>query len=201
MEARGQSEGIFVFWGNRVLDLIEMENGAFSVSCCLKNCEDNFVWMFTRVYGPGLTDEGGNFWNELSDIRSLWNDPWCVGGDFNAVKFPEKRRNCQRISTSMSHFSEIIEDLEVIDLPLIGGSFTWCGGLNNRLASRLDHFLVSEDWENQFSGLLQSILPKPVSNHGPILLDCGGIKKGKAPFKFENMWLKVEGFRELVRSW
>ena len=27
MEARGQSGGILVFWGNEVLDLIEMEKG------------------------------------------------------------------------------------------------------------------------------------------------------------------------------
>ena len=46
MEARGQSGGILVFWGNQVLDLIEMEKGAFSIFCWFKNCEDNFVWMF-----------------------------------------------------------------------------------------------------------------------------------------------------------
>ena len=28
MEARGQSGGILVFWGNQVLDLIEMEKGS-----------------------------------------------------------------------------------------------------------------------------------------------------------------------------
>ena len=46
--------------------------------------------------------------------------------------------------------------------------------------------------ENLFNGLFQSALPNPTSNHLPILLDDGGIKKGKTPFIFENMWLKVE---------
>ena len=100
----------------------------------------------------------------------------------------------------MRRFLEIVEDLELIDLPLTGGSFTWCGGLNNRLASMVGRFLVYEDQENQFNGLLQSILPKLVSDHAPILLDGGGIMKGKSPFIFENMWLKVEGFTELVKS-
>ena len=65
----------------------------------------------------------------------------------------------------------------------------------------MDRFLVSNDWENHFSGLFHSILPKPVSDHAPILLDGGGIRKGKAPFKFENMWLQVEGFKDLIRNW
>ena len=76
-----------------MLELIKMELGAFAVSFHL-NCEDNFVWMFTRVYNPILVEEREDFWNELSAIRGLWNDPWCVGGDFNVLRFPMERRNC-----------------------------------------------------------------------------------------------------------
>lgn len=46
------------------------------------------------------------------------------------------------------------------------------------------------------------MLPKSTSNHAPILLYGGGIKGGKTPFCFENMWLKVVGCEDLVRnSW
>ena len=68
-----------------------------------------------------------------------------MGGGFNVVRLPEERRNCQRSLASMRRFLEIVEDLELIDLPLTGGSFTWCGGLNNRLASMVGRFLVYED--------------------------------------------------------
>ncbi|RVW27698.1 hypothetical protein CK203_106714 [Vitis vinifera] len=94
----------------------------------------------------------------------------------------------------VNRFQEVIEDLEQKDLPLSGGSFTWCGGLNNRLASRLDHFLVSNDREDHFNDLFQSILPKPVLDHVPILLDGVGIRTRKTLFRFEKMWLKVDGF-------
>jgi len=39
------------------------------------------------------------------------------------------------------------------------------------------------------------------SGHFPILLVCGGILRGKRPFKFENMWLQEDGFMERVRLW
>lgn len=43
-------------------------------------------------------------------------------------------------------------------------------------------------------------MPKPVLGHAPILLKDGGVRKRKTPFKFENVWLKVEGFKELIRN-
>ena len=62
-------------------------------------------------------------------------------------------------------------------------------------------FLMSEDWENHFSGVSRSTLPRPVSDHFPILLDGGGVRRGPIPFRFENMWLKEEGFKELLKGW
>ena len=60
---------------------------------------------------------------------------------------------------------------------------------------------MSSSWLDHFSGVFQSRLPRPVSNHFPVLLVGGGIRRGPSPFRFENMWLKVEGFKDLIRSW
>ena len=57
-------------------------------------------------------------------------------------------------------------------MPLQGGSYTWRGGLNNQSNSRLDWFLVLEDWEGHFTRV-EYVLPKPVSDHSPILVDGG----------------------------
>ena len=54
MSARGAAGGVVVFWDNRVLELMGMEVGLFSVSCRFKNCEDGFLWTFTGVYGPTM---------------------------------------------------------------------------------------------------------------------------------------------------
>ena len=131
----------------------------------------------------------------------MWGGPWCVGGDFNVVRTPSECNKGGQISSSMRRFSTAIEDLGLRDLPLQGGHFTRSGGHDNCAKSRLDRFLVSSDWENCFSGVVQCILPRPVSDHFPILLDGGGIRFGPTPFRFENMWLKAEGFKELLKSW
>ncbi|RVW33333.1 putative ribonuclease H protein [Vitis vinifera] len=114
---------------------------------------DGFLWTFTGVYGPTIKRHRELFWEELGAIRGLWSDPWCIGGDFNVVRFPSERSREGRLTGSMRRFSEVIEELALKDLPLHGGLFTWSGGLNGLSRSRLDRFLISEDWENHFSGV------------------------------------------------
>jgi hypothetical protein len=30
-------------------------------------------------------------WEELAGIISWWESPWCIGGDFNATRFPSEK--------------------------------------------------------------------------------------------------------------
>ena len=50
-------------------------------------------------------------------------------------------------------------------------------------------------------GVVQSALSRPVLDHFPILLDGGGVRRGPVPFRFENMWLQEEGFKDLLGGW
>ena len=175
--------------------------GNFSVLCFFRMEEDGFQWVFSGVYGPVEKSLRALFWEELGSIKGLWNEPWCVGGDFNEILSPDKRFKGGRISNSMRRFADILNDLELRDLPLQGGPFTWRGGLNGRFKSRLDRFVASSDWESHCCKVIQSCLPRPVSDHCPILLDCDGVRMGPAPFRFELMWLKKEGFKETLKGW
>ena len=45
-----------------------MEVGLFSILCRFKNCDDGFLWTFTRVYEPTLKRYREFFWEELGVI-------------------------------------------------------------------------------------------------------------------------------------
>ena len=110
-----------------------MEMGKFSISCCFKNCDDGFCWIFTRVYGPTMKLDREDFFSKLEAIRGLWDEPWCATRDFNMIRFPSERSRGGCLSSTMKRFPEVVEDLELRDLPLQEGLFTWSGGFNNRL--------------------------------------------------------------------
>ena len=65
--------------------------------------------------------------------------------------------------------------------------------------SKIDRALISADWEDHFLvarlflGWCQIIVL--------ILVEVGGMLRGKSAFKFENMWLKMEGFVDQVQQW
>ena len=118
LNARGAAGGVVVLWDNRVLELVGMEVGLFSISCRFKNCEDGFKWIFSEVYNPTMKRYRELFWEELGAIRGLWSDPWCIGGDFNMIRFPNERRRGGKLSPSMQRFSKVIDDLDLRDLPL-----------------------------------------------------------------------------------
>ncbi|XP_035551700.1 uncharacterized protein LOC118349876 [Juglans regia] len=94
----------------------------------------------------------------------------------------------------MAEFSEFIFDLDLMDLSLVGSEYTWS---NSRIWSKLDRLLVSPSWEAHYPKVSQKMLARVSLDHFPILLDCGGIQRGRRYFKFENMWLKANGFVEL----
>ena len=160
------------------------------------------VLGFSRGFGPTVYGIREHLWDELGAIKGLWNDPWCIGGDFNITRFPNERSREGRITGSMRRFSQVIDDLELRDFPVQGGQYTWKGGLHNCRMARLDRFLVSEEWDCLFGGTRQSILPRPTSDHFPILLEGGRVlSKRPSPFRFKNMWIKEEGFKDLIKVW
>ena len=105
------------------------------------------------------------------------------------------------MNLNMRRFSKVIGDLELKDLPMVGGPFTWIGRVNNQYFSRLDCFLVNEGWDSHFGDARQFVLPRPMSDHFSLLLNVGDLRKGPSPFGFENMWLKVEGLKDLLKYW
>jgi exonuclease III len=199
--SNGASGGILLMWDKRLVEKVEDAVGFFSVSCKFKNVEDQKIWMFTGVYGPNDARDRRLMWDELAGMRSWWEVPWVLGGDFNVVRFPSERVGSDSFSPAMHEFSDFISVHGLVDLPLSGGNFTWTNNREVSSMSKLDRFLFTSDWAEGFVHICQKRLIRVNSDHFPVLFKCGVIRRGRRPFRFENMWLKAEGFGDRVKSW
>lgn len=148
-----------------LLDSLSLANG--------RGLMTGFFWTGTSVYSPTLEGIRNGFWEELALIQHRWGSPWCLFGDFNTVCFPRERLGSNQFNLAMIAFSDFINSANLIDLPLEGGLFTWCNGSDPPSMSRIDYVLVSADWEEHFPNVTHKLLPKPISDHSPILVEAG----------------------------
>uniref|UniRef100_A0A2N9HJW1 Reverse transcriptase domain-containing protein n=1 Tax=Fagus sylvatica TaxID=28930 RepID=A0A2N9HJW1_FAGSY len=201
--SRGKSAsgGILIMWDRRVVEKMDSAVGQYSISCKFRNVLDQTDWAFSGVYGPNINRERDIMWEELAGVASWWGVPWVVGGDFNVVRFPSERLGMTHFTPAMYGFSDFISSCGLRDTHLEGGLFTWSNNRENAAMSRIDRFLFSEEWDGLFPKIQQKRLPRILSDHFPILLECGDFSRGRRPFRFENMWLKADGFKERVKEW
>uniref|UniRef100_A0A0V0IFJ2 Putative ovule protein n=1 Tax=Solanum chacoense TaxID=4108 RepID=A0A0V0IFJ2_SOLCH len=193
--------GVLMMWDSRIWVGSSVEEGKFSITYKFEAVQDGFCWFLTGVYAPHTRTEKLECWEEIAAVRELCGGPWVTCGDFNTVRTMAERRGCRRITNVMTDFSRWIEDMELHDPCLRGGNFTWFRGPNQHSAARLDRFLYSTEWDEQFRNIRQQIMPRVISDHSPIMLQCGDWEQRKPYFKFENWWTNVEGFKELIQDW
>lgn len=169
-EVVGSAGGILLIWSSSFFLLRDQWVGCYSISVLLEDLSNNSVWLVSSVYGPSDSGQREMLWRELDDIRSRWNGPLCIGGDWNIIRFPSEKLGCSRISSDMVSFSDWVNKHSLVDLPLGGAMFTWSNHQTSPALSHLDVFLISSDWLDLFPEVCQIALPKPTSDHCPILL-------------------------------
>ena len=69
-------------WDTRVVNKMEEAVERFSVSCRFTSMSDQF--------GPNLHQDRRFLCEELCGLNSWWSVLWCVGVDFNVVRFPSE---------------------------------------------------------------------------------------------------------------
>ena len=60
-----------ICWDKRSLEMLEWEEGQFSISCKFRNVENGVVWVFTGVYDPFTKEDRECLWDEFGAIRGI----------------------------------------------------------------------------------------------------------------------------------
>lgn len=123
--AVGSSGGIHTMWDTRYVVVEQHWTDAFSVSIIVEDLSARSKWLLTAVYGPDDGQRRKELWKELNEVRGCWNGAWCIGGDWNIIRFPSERLEGCRWNEDMRAFSDWINHHSLMDLHLACASFTW----------------------------------------------------------------------------
>ncbi|XP_020239832.1 uncharacterized protein LOC109818715 [Cajanus cajan] len=163
--------------------------------------------VIVNIYAPCDPTKKKNLWGELKEIREQSNiKVWCVVGDFNCVRKASERVgvraiNDRRDTTVVRDFNKFISDMDVVDIPLSGRSFTWYRP-NGSAKSQIDRILVSREWFDIWPGSSQVVLNKSIFDSFPIMVRQAEIDWGPKPFKVFDHWMQEKDFRRFViESW
>ena len=200
LPALGRSGGILVMWDVRTVTIKEALVGEFSVSVLVGD-ETRGDWWFSGIYGPTKRRIRKEFWDELSGLKEICNDRWCVGGDFNVVRRVSEKFNSTTNTRSMKEFDYLIGELELMDPKLLNAQFTWSNFRQLPICCRLDRFLFTNDWAAGYPCFRQEMEARVVSDHAPVVLDTSPPKWGPTPFRFENAWLDHKQFSSDFERW
>ncbi|XVF04129.1 hypothetical protein REPUB_Repub05bG0055500 [Reevesia pubescens] len=160
----------------------------------------NLTCGIGNVYAPNDDGERARFWEEFASILGCYDVPWILGGDFNVVRFPHEKKGLVLNQGPMNLFSEFIENLDFVDLPVTGGYFTWSSNRADPYFCKLDRFLLAIIFLDKVPSLSQKILPNSISDHNPVLVCEDSVDWGPKPFRYFSHWHSIEGFNELVKS-
>lgn len=101
----------------------------------------------------------------------------------------------------MSLFNNFIGELHLREIFVSGVKFTWSNKQRSPTLIKLDRILASSGWDLHFSTCFAWSKARVGSDHSPLILDTGESRDNWAKyFFFQEKWLQLEGFDQLVRN-
>ena len=156
---------------------------------------------FPNVYGPNSEEGKLEFTTWMTGLNISACKYWMLLGDFNFIRAPENRNKVGGDHNSMMTFNSIIINLDLMEIPLNGRSFTWSNMQECPLLEKLDWIFTSSDWINDHPNTLAFPMAKISSDHVPIKVQIDSNIPKSNIFKFEEFWTEFEGFIDIFEKY
>jgi hypothetical protein len=154
----------------------------------------------TNIYGPCDSSEKADFINWSYNLDTSLMVDWLLVGDFNLIRSPEDRNKPGGNVAEMLLFNDLIQHLDLVDIPFEGRKFTWCNMQEDPLLEKLDWVFTSTSWTLSYPATCVRPLARPISDHVPYVVQVETHIPRASIFKFENYWADFPGFLEVVQQ-
>ncbi|KAJ9550052.1 hypothetical protein OSB04_022595 [Centaurea solstitialis] len=195
VEAVGRSGGLLTIWDPSLFVKESVSRVANFLMLKGRWLPNNKQLGIINIYAPNVVTGRDTLWQNLSSLlRADQATGWVLCGDFNEVRRPEERRGSMFSVRGATSFNSFIESLDLFE-PHMGEG-------DGEKHSKLDRFLVSRGFLDEWSNPGTSAIQRLYSDHNPIVLSTESPDFGPIPFKFYNSWLQDGSLAEVVsKSW
>uniref|UniRef100_A0A7N0U4P3 Endonuclease/exonuclease/phosphatase domain-containing protein n=1 Tax=Kalanchoe fedtschenkoi TaxID=63787 RepID=A0A7N0U4P3_KALFE len=139
-DAIGSAGGLLTCWDPDFFDMEDSFKSELAILLIGTIKEVNIRCVIANIYAPNLDSLQRSFWLSMHSKWLEFGYPWLAGGDFNSVLRVEERLGLDNANSGMRDFGDFVNNLSLVDLPLLGKKFTCT---NNRLNSSTVELIVS----------------------------------------------------------
>jgi hypothetical protein len=121
-----------------------------------------------------------------------------ISGDFNIIRYAHEKNNSNFWMAEAEAFNDCINDLCLLEAPLLDRSFTWSNKRSTPTLERLDRVFINLFWDEKLPSTILFSLTRTTSDHVPLKIDIVTTIPRSKVFRFENYWVHTAGFRDVV---
>jgi hypothetical protein len=163
----------------------------FEISVEFSCTVSNEKWVIANIYGPTIEEGGNIFTTWLFSLNHDDHDLWMILGDFNIMRSPNNRNRPGGDNNNMLLFNNIIQYLNLEEIPLKGRTYSWINMQNDPWLERLDWIFTSAEWASIYPDALATPLAK-LSDHILIQISIGNSIPKANLFCFEEFWMDFD---------
>ena len=198
--ALGRSGGIILAWKEDLFDQSCTWMGRHVAAARLVNRRDGFSAVVASAYGPAAPTLRSELWEDLAQLHEAFPEsPILIGGDFNVTLAVSDRPNDGGgRDPRSSQVREVIAALGMAEIGPSNRQFTWKGPTTQ---SRLNRFLCSTELVAAFPLAEVLALPRPLSDHTPIVWAARVGSAKPTHFKLDRSWLRDGTLKNEILEW
>ena len=182
----GLSGGLINIWNGSLFSGTISRQSSFQITVKLLCNLSGHYFYVSNIYGPCQNENRTDFFDWLDNIDASQMDHWILTGDFNLIRSPHDRNRSGGDANNMLRFNSILQQLDLVEIPLKGRNFTWSNMQDLPLLEKLDWIFTSANWSINFPNTLAYPLARVSSDHIPIHIQIGSDIPKASIFRFEN---------------
>jgi len=202
LPASGSRGGLITAWDPALFTLTSQLSNSFSLTTSFSCNASNIDFTITNVYGPSDHSASTQFLEGIRDTKALVSGAWILLGDFNLVRCAADKSNGSFNPNLADAFNQTIQDIVVSEVDLSDRRFTWTNNQAFPILAKLDRVFTNAPLDLALPMANLSSLPRPTSDHTPLLLSLASDIPKPDSFRLDNFLLRNESFfASITQGW